>query len=139
MKNIFLLTVISMIASFSALAQTVVTAEKTEQDVDLCYYKQVKIGNYAFANLIGRCAWDPALNGMNLSLVSVSEDPMQPAHKIDLENVRAVSLVQQNEGQLQITVKVDDMDQDGNVSQKQKVIYVRSIDMEKGTFSKTTK
>lgn len=37
-------------------AQSMVTATKTQDDLDLCYMKQLSLKGYAYANLIGRCA-----------------------------------------------------------------------------------
>lgn len=121
------------------MAQTIVTAEKNGSDADLCFYKQVQIKGYAFANLVGRCAWDPAMNGMQLSLVAVPEDPTQEADKIDLAYIRNVSLVQNKDKQLQISVSADTMNEEGNILQKKNVIYVKSVDGRKGTFSIVTK
>lgn len=127
------------LASISAFAQTIVTAEKTNEDVELCFHKQVQIKGYAFANIVGKCAWDPAMNGMVLTLVAVSEDPTAEADKIDLGYIRNVTVVQNKNAQAQISIVQDDMDEEGNVIQKKRVIYVRSVDAKKGTFSVVTK
>jgi hypothetical protein len=124
------------LCTLTAFGQAVsVRAEKDNRDADLCFYKQVNLKGYMYANLVGRCAWDPAMNGMFLSLTSVGEDPTQDAHKIELTNVRDVKLVQQKEGQLQISVLSDTMDDEGNILQKKSVIYVRSVDAKRGIFS----
>ena len=77
-----------------AQAQNVIQAEKTMEGVDLCYFKQLQLTGYAYANLIGRCAWDPALNGMQLTLVAMPEDPTQEGQKVEISNVRDVILAQ---------------------------------------------
>lgn len=130
-----ILTLSLALSSFVAFGQTIVQAQKTNEGVDICFHKQINIKGYAFANLLGRCAWDPALNGMYLSLIAVSENPTEEADRIDLANIRDVKLVQNKSEQAQITVIQDTMDADGNVKQVTKVIYVRSVDADKGTFS----
>jgi hypothetical protein len=130
----FIATLI-LASSFSAFAQQIITAEKKSDGADICFYKQIQLKGYSYANLIGRCAWDPAMNGMELSLVAVPEDPNQEAHTLSLDNIRDVKLVQNKSLQLQATVIQDDMDADGNIKQKTKVIYVRAVDAEKGLFS----
>jgi hypothetical protein len=124
------------LSTLTAYGQAVsVRAEKDGRDADICFYKQVNLKGYMYANLVGRCAWDPAMNGMYLSLTSVGEDPTQDAHRIELTNVRDVKLVQQKQGQLQISVLSDAMNEEGDILQKKSVIYVRSVDAKKGIFS----
>ncbi len=131
----FIIAALLALASLTAFGQTVVQAEKTNEGADLCFHKQIQLKGYAYANVIGRCAWDPALNGMNLSIVAVTEDPTQDAHKIELDYIRDVKLVQNKSEQAQITVIQDTMNENGDVRQIKKVIYVRAIDAKKGTFS----
>ncbi len=125
--------------SLSSFAQTIVKAEKTNQDADLCFYKQVELKGYAYANLVGKCAWDPAMNGLNLSLVAVTEDPTEDAQRIELGYIRHVDLVQNKSGQLQISISQDNLDRNDNLVSIKKVIYVRSVNPAKGTFSVVTK
>lgn len=129
-----ILSIALTLISSLAFAQEVIKATKTSEGQDLCYFKQIQLKGYAYANLIGRCAWDPALNGMNLSLVAQPEEPVE-ADLIELDYIRDVKLVQTKSGQAQITVVQDSMKDDGTVFQIKKVIYVRSIDPKKGTFS----
>jgi hypothetical protein len=133
MKN--LLVCIALSFSSVSFAQQLVTAEKNSEGADLCYLKQIQLKGYAYANIIGRCAWDPAMNGMNLTLVAVPEDPTKEADTVSLDNVRDVRLVQNKEKQLQVTVVQDTFDAKDNVIQKTKVIYVRSVNPEKALFS----
>lgn len=134
MKKLILASLFAL-ASLTAFGQTIVTAEKTTEGAELCFLKQVQIKGYAYANIIGRCAWDPALNGMSLSLVAQPEDPSMEAHKIELDYIRDVKVVQNKSLQAQITVVQDTMNENGDVRQIKKVIYVRSVDAAKGTFS----
>ncbi len=122
-----------------AQAQNVIQAEKTMEGVDLCYFKQLQLTGYAYANLIGRCAWDPAMNGMQLTLVAMPEDPMQDGQKIELDNVRDVVRAQSNGNTIQYSVVQDTMDAEGNITQLRKTITVRSVDPKKGTFRITPK
>jgi hypothetical protein len=130
-----LLITFSFLISLSSFAQTIVTAEKKNEGADLCFHKQVQLKGYAFANIIGRCAWDPAMNGMYLTLVAVPEDPSEDAHTLTLENVRDVKVVQNMSQQLQITVVQDNFDANENIVQKTKVIYVRAVNPKKAQFS----
>lgn len=118
----------------SAFSQEVVKATKTTEGQDICFYKQIQLKGYAYANIIGRCAWDPAMNGMNLSLVAQPEEPIE-ADLVELDYIRDVKLVENKSSQAQITVVQDSMKEDGTVFQIKKVIYVRSVDPKKGTFS----
>jgi len=133
MKN--LLVCIALSFSSVSFAQQLVTAEKNSEGADLCYLKQIQLKGYAYANIIGRCAWDPAMNGMSLTLVAVPEDPTKEADTVSLDYVRDVKLVQNKEKQLQVTVVQDTFDAKDNVIQKTKVIYVRSVNPEKALFS----
>ena len=130
-----LLVCIALTLSSISFAQQLVTAEKNNEGSDLCYFKQIQLKGYAYANIIGRCAWDPAMNGMSLLLVAVPEDPTKDAETVSLDNVRSVRLVQNKEKQLQVTVVQDTFDAKDNVIQKTKVIYVRSVNPEKALFS----
>lgn len=131
-----LATVLLFAFSMTAMAQSVVTAEKADnKDAALCFYKQVKLKGYLYANLIGHCAWDPAMNGLSLSLVAVSEDPMEEAQKIELDYISNVNLVENKSGQLQISVSQDSLDSEDNRKSVKKVIYVKSVSPAKGTFS----
>jgi hypothetical protein len=132
-----LFLIATLFLSLATHAQTIVTATKTQDDLDLCYMKQLSIQGYAYANLIGRCAWDPAMNGMQLTLVAMPEDPMQSGHKIELDNVRDVVRAQSNGKAIQFSVVQDTMDAEGNITQLGKTITVRSIDPKKGTFRVT--
>jgi hypothetical protein len=125
-----------MCAPFAS-ATEVLTAEKSNEGVDLCYYKQLSLAGYAFANLIGRCAWDPAQNGMQLSLVSVSEDPTQDGQRIEIDNVRAVLGAKSVGGCVEIRVLQDSQDIQGRNFQIQKTLSVRPLDQKKGTFRLT--
>ncbi|GEM_PF-4307765 len=136
-KIIFTLMVLTL--SLAASAQSVVTAEKNNQDAELCFYKQVAMKGYAYVNLVGKCAWDPAMNGLNLSLVAVSEDPTEDAQRIELGYIRNVDLVQNKSGQLQISISSDNFDSNDNTITVKQVIYVRSVNPAKGTFSVVTK
>lgn len=136
-KTILALALVTL--SFASMAQTIVTAEKNNDDAALCFYKQVELKGYAFANLVGKCAWDPAMNGMNLSLVAVTEDPTEDAHRIELGYIRNVDLVQNKSGQLQISISQDNFDRNDNQISVKKVIYVRSVSPAKATFSVVTK
>jgi hypothetical protein len=130
-----LLVCIALTLSSLSFAQQLVTAEKNNEGADLCYLKQIQLKGYAFANNIGRCAWDPAMNGMSLTLVAVPEDPTKDADTISLDYVRNVKLVQNKEKQLQVTFVQDTFDAKDNVIQKTKVIYVCSVHPEKALFS----
>lgn len=138
MKNTIIALTLSLLA-FSAFSQSIVKAEKSSEDADLCFYKQVQLKGYAFANIVGRCAWDPAMNGMSLSLVAVPEDMMEEAHRVELGYIRHVKLVQNKSQQLQITTVSDNMNENGDVFQETKVVYVRVVEPKKGTFSVVTK
>jgi hypothetical protein len=133
MKQFFI--TLGFLISFSSFAQNIVTAEKNNEGADLCFHKQVQLEGYAYANIIGRCAWDPAMNGMYLTVVAVPEDPTQDAHTLALDNVRDVKVVQNKSQQLQITVVQDNFDSNENVVQKIKVIYVRTVNPKKAQFS----
>lgn len=137
MKKMIAMALVTL--SLSSFAQTIVKAEKTNQDADLCFYKQVELKGYAYANLIGKCAWDPAMNGLNLSLVAVTEDPTEDAQRIELGYIRNVDLVQNKSGQLQISISQDNFDRNDNPVSIKKVIYVRSVSPAAGTFSVITK
>jgi hypothetical protein len=130
----FLVTIL-LLMSYSSFSQSIITADKTNEDADLCFYKQVQLKGYAYANIIGRCAWDPAMNGMFLRLVAVPENPTEEAHALNLDNVREVRLVENKLGQIQISVVQDNFDSSGNVIQNKKVIYVRSLFPKKALFS----
>ena len=135
MKQLLIAGLLTL-STFSAFGQAIsLRADIDNQDADICFYKQVNIKSYIYANLVGRCAWDPAMNGMSLSLTAVGEDPSVDAHRIELANIRDVKLVQQKAGQLQISVISDTMNDEGAVLQKKSVIYVRSVDAKKGIFS----
>jgi Tfp pilus assembly protein PilE len=138
MKNLMLALTLLFIA-LSAYSQSIVRAEKNSTDADLCFYQQVQLKGYVYANLIGRCAWDPAMNGMTLSLVAVPEDVMEEAHKIELGYIRNVKLVQNKSQQLQISIILDNMKESGEVFQENKVTYVRAVDSKKATFSVLTR
>ena len=129
-----MLTLALTILASAAFAQEVVTATKTTEGQEICFFKQVQLKGYAYANIIGRCAWDPALNGMSLSIVAQPEEPVE-ADLIELDYIRDVKLVQNKSQQVQITVVQDSMKEDGTVFQIKKVIYVKSVDPKKGTFS----
>lgn len=135
MRNSLIVLVLFSSISISSFAQSVVTATKTTEYADLCFFKQVQMKGYAYANIIGRCAWDPALNGMSLSLVAQPEDPSQEASRIDLAYVRDVKIVQNKSQQIQMTVAIDDMNENGDVITKTKVVYVRSTNVDLRTFS----
>jgi hypothetical protein len=134
MKN-FILALTLLFIALSAYSQTILKAEKSNLDADLCFYKQVELKGYIYANLVGRCAWDPAMNGMTLSLIAVPENMMEDAHRIELGYIRDVKLVQNKSQQLQISIVSDNMKPDGDIFQENKVIYVRSVDPKKATFS----
>jgi hypothetical protein len=136
-KTLLALALVTL--SMTSMAQNVVTAEKNNQDAELCFYKQVSLKGYAYVNLVGKCAWDPAMNGLNLSMVAVSEDPTEDAQRIELGYIRNVDLVQNKSGQIQISISQDNFDRNDNPVSIKKVIYVRSVNPAKGTFSVVTK
>ena len=131
----FLFITFGFLISISSFAQNIVTAEKNSEGADLCFHRQVQLKGYAYANIIGRCAWDPGMNGMNLTLVAVPEDPTEEAHTLTLDYIRDVKVVQNESQQLQITVVQDNFDANENIIQKKKVIYVRAVDPKKAQFS----
>jgi hypothetical protein len=120
--------------SLSAQAQNIVTATKTQEGLDLCYFKQLPLKGYAYANLIGRCAWDPAMNGMQLTLVAMPEDPNEDGQKIELDYVRSVVRAQSKGNLIQFSVVQDSMDAEGKVVQLGKTTYIRALNPKKGTF-----
>jgi hypothetical protein len=128
------LFITAFLLSFTANAQNIVTATKTQDDLDLCFMKQLPLKGYAYANLIGRCAWDPAMNGMQLTLVAMPEDPMAEGQKIEIDNIRDVARAQSNGSVIELSMVQDTMDAEGNVFQIRKSISIRSLDPKKGTF-----
>jgi hypothetical protein len=120
--------------SLSAQAQNIVTATKTQEDLDLCYFKQLPLKGYAYANLIGRCAWDPAMNGMRLTLVAMPEDPNEDGQKIELDYIRDVVRAQSKGNGIEFSVVQDSMDAEGKVFQLKKTSHVRALNPKKGTF-----
>jgi len=134
-----ILTLSALFLCLNAQAQKIVTATKTQDDLDLCYMKQLSLKGYAYANLIGRCAWDPAMNGMQLTLVAMPEDPMQDGQKIELDYVRDVVRAQSKGNVIQFSVVQDTLDAAGKVVTLGKTITVRSLDPKKGTFRITPK
>ncbi len=133
MKN--LLIAMMTLVSLSTFAQSTVTAEHNNEYSKLCYLKQVKLKGYAYVNLVGDCSMDVAINGMNLSLTAVMPDLMENGRRIEFGRIRDVSVVQQKAGQLQISIVSDEMNGNGDVSQKKEVIYVKSINADAGIFS----
>ncbi len=131
----YLFTALVFALSLSSFAQNIVTAEKNNEGSDICFHKQVQMNGYVYANILGRCAWDPAMNGMQLSLVAVTDDPTEDAHSLSLDNVRTVKSITNKAGQVQITVVQDTFGSDDNIIQKTKVIYVRSVNPKKAQFS----
>ncbi len=128
------LVITALLLSFTANAQTIVTATKTQDDLDLCFLKQLPLKGYAYANLIGKCAWDPAMNGMLLTLVAMPEDPMAEGQKIEIDNIRDVVHARSNGNVIELSMAQDTMDAEGNVSQIRNSVSVRSLDPKKGTF-----
>ncbi len=129
----------SFLLSLTSQAQNIVTATKTQDGIDLCYFKQLQIKGYAYANLIGRCAWDPAMNGMLLTLVAMPEDPTADGQKIELDHVRDVVRARSNGNRIEFSVVQDTMDAEGSVTQLTKTLIVRSLNPKKGTFRITPK
>jgi hypothetical protein len=134
MKN--LLVAMLVTTSITSFAQST-RAQKNNEDANLCYFQQVKFKGYAYANLVGRCDWDPAMNGMYLSLTVVSEDPMQDSQKIEIGNILNVLSVKENLGQLQILTASHDMNENGEIIQIKKdvkVINVQNNGVNQGIF-----
>jgi hypothetical protein len=138
MKTV-ILTLSALFLSLNVQAQNIVTATKTQDDLDLCYMKQLPLKGYAYANLIGRCAWDPAMNGMQLTLVAMPEDPMQDGQKIELDYVRNVVRAGSKGNVVQLSVVQDTMDAEGKVVTLGKTITIQSLSPKKGTFRITPK
>ena len=124
----------SLLFSLTTQAQNVVTATKTQEGLDLCYFKQLQLKGYAYANLIGRCAWDPAMNGMQLTLIAMPEDPTEDGQKIELDTVRDVARVQTRGNKVEVTLVQDTLDAEGSVIQKRKLLEIRSLNPKTGTF-----
>jgi len=133
MNKILLVFCVALL-SMGVSAQAIIRAARATDGIDLCFHKQVQMKNYAYANIIGKCAWDPAMNGMNLTLVAVSEDRSKESHRLNLDNIRDVVKVENQGKAAQITVIQDTFDANDNVIQIIKVITVKSIN-KFGTFS----
>jgi hypothetical protein len=132
--NPVVLILTALTFSQNVFAQNIVTATKTQDDLDLCYLQQLPLKGYAYANLVGRCAWDPAMNGMQLTLVAMPEDPTADGQKIELDYVRNVVRAQSKGSVIQFSVVQDTMDAEGKVSQLGRTITVRSLNPKKGSF-----
>lgn len=102
--------------STSIFAPKFITAEKNNLNADLCFYKQIKIQGYLYANLVGRCALDIAMNGMQLSVTAVLEAPKQDAHIVQLGIVRDVNTVSNKAEQLQLSATEDVIDSNGHIA-----------------------
>lgn len=91
MKKLIMLIFFILMAT-SAFSETV-KGEKNDRFADICDFKVVgDVEGFALVNVVGRCAWDPALNGEYLSLTFVGQDPMESATEVDLGvNVRKLN------------------------------------------------
>lgn len=79
------------------------------------------------------------MNGMTLTLVAQPSDPMLEAHRLDLGEVLSVKLVDNKLKQLKVTVVAHDMNENGEIIPKNKLISVQSINVSKATFNLTIK
>ncbi len=132
MKSLIALALILSSLAGNSFAKTV-TATNTETDDDLCFLKQTELKNYPVVNVVGRCSYDVALNGMQLKLVATN-DPSNFAKMLDLGTVRDVTSVRKIGDTLQINITQDSFNANGDDIILKKMITVRSLNVARGTF-----
>ena len=136
MKKTVLIAIAMLALSLSALAQTIVKAERDSTYADVCYQRNIQLPGYAYANLIGLCSWDPAINGLQLFLIAIPMDPTEEAYKIELaNNILFITEVKTIKEQLVISYTEDYITASGGFGRRNGDIYARSVNMKEGTFS----
>jgi hypothetical protein len=103
----------------------------------LCFHANVlNLKGFAQAMIVGNC-FDVAVNGMSLSLVAMKNpsDPEEAAVRVELGQARNISIVENKEEQIQISIEKETYDQEGNFLIEKKVIYVRTVDADDLSFS----
>jgi hypothetical protein len=74
------------------------------------------------------------MNGMQLTLVAMPEDPTADGQKIELDYVRNVVRASSKGNVIQFSIVQDSMDKDGNIVQIGRTLRVKSLNAKKGTF-----
>ncbi len=126
MKSLLSLCVlIFSLSAFAQFSQDIVIGSKAK-NADLCDLKTTSgLTGSAYINVVGRCAWDPAMNGMYLTLTVVSENPMEDSFEVDLGvNVRAVKRVTALNKSIKIEVIQDTFNAKEEIVQVKKTITV---------------
>jgi hypothetical protein len=126
MKSLLSLCVlIFSLSAFAQFSQDIVIGSKAK-DVGLCDLKSTSgLEGSAYVNVVGRCAWDPAMNGMNLTLTVVSEDPMEDSYEVDLGvYVRAIKKVTASKNSIKVEIIQDTFNAKEEIIQVKKTITV---------------
>lgn len=129
--------------SFASQAE-IIRGTKDAKFADLCLLKQTSgLAGAAYINVTGRCAFDPAMNGMVLTVTVVSEDPTADTYEVQLnEYLRDVKKVSVKGAQIVIEAIQDTFNDNGDIIQAKKLISVTPIVKNKqfsGSFNVTSK
>ena len=126
MKSLFTAFVlIFSLSAFAQFSQDIIIGKKATNP-SLCDYKSTSgLDGAAFIHVVGNCVWDPAMNGMLLTLTVVSEDPMVDAFEVDLGvYVRTIKKISASKNAIKIEVLQDTFNAKEEVIQIKKTITV---------------
>ena len=126
MKSLFSLCVlIFSLSAFAQFSQDIVIGSKAK-DAELCDFKSTSgLTGSAYVNVVGRCAWDPAMNGMNVTLTVVSENPMEDSYEVDLGvYVRSIKKVTALRNSIKVEVVQDTFNAREEIVQVTKTVTV---------------